>query len=240
MLRVVVPRYLGRIGGPERGLVGALGLSRAVPPRGPLGPCGELSQGKSVLIANRGEIAVRIASAARNLGLRSVAVASSADLAESSYVNQADRAVCLGPPAAGDSYLRGDRILEVARQEDAGLIVPGYGFLSENADFVAGCEDAGIPFAGPSSRVMQMMGDKAHAKATVAALGIPVVPGFTVPDDLVVPGAGAGRGLGGQWGGWSVWGVGGVRGVGGGAWVSADPEGCGRWRGPWDTTCDGA
>jgi acetyl-CoA carboxylase biotin carboxylase subunit len=133
-----------------------------------------------VLIANRGEIAVRVIRALREMGIRSVAVYSEADR-RGLPVLLADEAVCIGPPAAAESYLRIDRILDAARRTGAQAIHPGYGFLSENAEFSAACAEAGIAFIGPPASAITSMGDKAEAKAMVAAAGVPVVPGSHDP-----------------------------------------------------------
>ena len=133
---------------------------------------------QKVLVANRGEIALRILRACRELGLSSVAVYSDADRA-SLHVGYADEAYRLGPSAATESYLRTDRILEIARQSGADAIHPGYGFLSENAEFAAACEQAGVRFIGPSSSAMRMLGSKTKARQTADAADLPRVPGST-------------------------------------------------------------
>jgi len=132
---------------------------------------------KKILIANRGEIAVRIIRTARELGIATVAVHSDADCA-APHVAMADEAFNIGPPPAAESYLDIDKILACARTSGAEAIHPGYGFLSENADFAAACADAGLVFIGPSADVIRIMGSKREAKALMQRNGVPVVPGF--------------------------------------------------------------
>jgi acetyl-CoA/propionyl-CoA carboxylase biotin carboxyl carrier protein len=131
---------------------------------------------KTVLIANRGEIALRVIRTCRRLGIRTVAVYSDAD-AQAAHVKAADAAVDLGPAAASESYLRIDKVIAAAEATGAEAIHPGYGFLSENADFSAACEAAGIVFLGPGPDAIRTMGDKITAKQAVSSRGVPLVPG---------------------------------------------------------------
>jgi len=132
---------------------------------------------KSVLIANRGEIACRIARTAKRLGLRTIAVYSDAD-GRALHVRLCDEAHRIGPPPAAESYLRGDTLITVARAAGADCIHPGYGFLSENAEFAQSCRDAGIAFVGPPPSAIRAMGLKSGAKALMEKAGVPVVPGY--------------------------------------------------------------
>ncbi|HEY6942238.1 acetyl/propionyl/methylcrotonyl-CoA carboxylase subunit alpha [Dokdonella sp.] len=136
---------------------------------------------KRILIANRGEIACRVIRTCRRLGIETVAVHSEAD-ATAQHVRLADAAYPIGGPRPADSYLRGDAIIEVARESGAQAIHPGYGFLSENADFAEAVERAGLAFIGPAADSMRRMGSKAGAKELMAARGVPVVPGYTGED----------------------------------------------------------
>jgi acetyl-CoA carboxylase, biotin carboxylase subunit len=140
---------------------------------------------KRVLVANRGEIALRIIRACRELGVESVAVYSEADV-DSMHVQLADHAVCIGKGPSKDSYLKPDRIIAACEITGAEAIHPGYGFLSENARFAEICTTSGIKFIGPSSQVISMMGDKATARANAIANGVPITPGSDIildPDE---------------------------------------------------------
>lgn len=132
---------------------------------------------RSLLIANRGEIACRVIRTARQLGIRTIAVYSDAD-ADARFVKQADEAWRLGPAPASESYLRADLILQIARQSGADAIHPGYGFLSENEDFARACETAGIIFVGPPASAIAAMGSKSAAKHLMEQAGVPLVPGY--------------------------------------------------------------
>ncbi|MBR0682842.1 biotin/lipoyl-binding protein [Roseomonas eburnea] len=132
---------------------------------------------RSLLIANRGEIACRIMRTAQRMGIRCIAVFSEAD-AKALHVALADEAHPIGPAAASDSYLRADRIIAVAKAASADAIHPGYGFLSENADFAEACAAAGLVFVGPPAGAIRAMGSKAESKALMVAAGVPVVPGY--------------------------------------------------------------
>ena len=131
---------------------------------------------KKILIANRGEIALRVIRTCREMGIKSVAVYSTAD-ADSLHVRFADEAVCIGPPASKDSYLKIPNIIAAAEITNADAIHPGYGFLSENAKFSKICAEHGIKFIGASPEMIERMGDKASAKATMKEAGVPTVPG---------------------------------------------------------------
>ncbi|MEI6487488.1 MAG: acetyl-CoA carboxylase biotin carboxylase subunit [Bacteroidota bacterium] len=131
---------------------------------------------KKILVANRGEIAQRVMRSCREMGIKTVAVYSEADR-NAPFVKYADEAVCIGPPPSNQSYLLGDKIIEVCKQLDVDGIHPGYGFLSENADFAEAVKKAGITFIGPSAEAMNIMGDKLSAKAAAKKYKIPMVPG---------------------------------------------------------------
>jgi acetyl-CoA carboxylase biotin carboxylase subunit len=136
-----------------------------------------------ILVANRGEIALRVIRAAREMGIRSVAVHSTAD-ADAMHVRMADESVCIGPPPGSESYLSIPSIIAACEVTGAQAIHPGYGFLSENANFVQILEDHGITFIGPTAEHIRIMGDKITAKDTMKDLGVPCVPGSEggVPD----------------------------------------------------------
>jgi acetyl-CoA carboxylase biotin carboxylase subunit len=143
---------------------------------------------RKILIANRGEIAVRVIRACRDMSLATVAVFSECDRA-ARHVRMADEAVAIGPSLPAESYLRIDRIIDAARACGADAIHPGYGFLSENEDFAAACRDAGITFIGPSAEAIALMGSKTAARRAAIAAGVPVVPGTEEPLAAEVPDA---------------------------------------------------
>src|SRR5690606_27050246 len=140
---------------------------------------------EKLLAANRGEIACRVIRSAKKLGIATVAVYSEADAA-SAHVQMADEAVAIGPAPARESYLRVEAILEAARTTVATLIHPGYGFLSENAEFAQAVIDAGLAWVGPSPQSITDMGDKERARNIAKAAGVPILPGSSryYPDDL--------------------------------------------------------
>jgi acetyl-CoA carboxylase, biotin carboxylase subunit len=135
-----------------------------------------------ILVANRGEIALRVMRSARELGIKTVAVYSEADR-ESLHVRYADEAVFIGPPPSSESYLRIEKIIAAAKETGAQAIHPGYGFLSENEDFASAIEKAGMIFIGPSAKSIEVMGSKLAAKAAVAKFNVPLVPGTSEPID---------------------------------------------------------
>ncbi|HZE28471.1 MAG TPA: biotin carboxylase N-terminal domain-containing protein, partial [Gaiellaceae bacterium] len=140
-----------------------------------------------VLVANRGEIAVRVIRALHELGVEAVAVYSTAD-EDALHVRLADRAVRIGPPAAAESYLSIPALIAAAETTGCEAVHPGYGFVSENADFVRACEDNDLVFIGPPADVMERMGDKARAKAEMREAGVPLVPGtegVAGPEDVL-------------------------------------------------------
>ncbi len=131
---------------------------------------------KNILVANRGEIALRVIRAAKELGVRTTAVYSEADV-DSMHVHLADDAICIGPARSADSYLNMQAILSAAEIANVDAIHPGYGFLSENPRFAELCESCNVKFIGPSARVISLMGDKNQARATATKYGVPVTPG---------------------------------------------------------------
>src|ERR1700722_14851143 len=135
---------------------------------------------RRVLVANRGEIAVRVIRACQQLGLETVVVVSTADR-DGLPARLADRAICIGPPPATQSYLAIASVLSAALGTGCDAVHPGYGFLSENADFAAACVDAGLIFVGPSPAAIAAMGSKIAAKELMAAAGVPVLPSVPVP-----------------------------------------------------------
>src|SRR5579885_1313094 len=135
---------------------------------------------RRILIANRGEIAVRIIRACREMGIASVAVFSQADR-QSLHVRLADQAYPVGPPAARQSYLCVDKILDVARRSACDALHPGYGFLAENPELARACSEAGIAFIGPPAEAMEQLGSKTAARQLAARVGVPTVPGTLEP-----------------------------------------------------------
>jgi acetyl-CoA carboxylase biotin carboxylase subunit len=139
---------------------------------------------QKILVANRGEIAVRVMRTAKEMGIKTVAVFSEADR-NMPFVRYADEAICIGPGPSGQSYLRADKILQVAKETGADAIHPGYGFLSENASFSKACADAGLIFIGPSEHSINMMGSKIAAKQAAKKFNVPMVPGTEDPIESV-------------------------------------------------------
>ncbi|MBI2058463.1 MAG: acetyl-CoA carboxylase biotin carboxylase subunit [Nitrospirae bacterium] len=150
---------------------------------------------QKVLIANRGEIAVRVIRALREFGIRSVAVFSQADR-KALHVLQADEAVEIGPPAPRESYLNTERLLDAAKKTGAQAIHPGYGFLSENEEFAQACADRGITFIGPPPKAIHLMGSKTRARELMAEAGVPIVPGMKKPIDNIEDAKGLAREIG--------------------------------------------
>ncbi len=139
---------------------------------------------RKILIANRGEIALRVLCACRELGVSTVAVYSEADR-NALHVRFADEAICIGPPRSSDSYLNIPQVISAAEIANVDAIHPGYGFLSENANFAEVCEASHITFIGPSPDVIRLMGEKDRARQEMASAGLPIIPGSpgVVPDD---------------------------------------------------------
>ena len=149
-------------------------------PRQPIDSMAQERTIEKILVANRGEIALRVMRTCREMGIKTVGVYSDADRS-ALHVRAAYQAVRLGPPPSSESYLRGDLILQAALDTKADAIHPGFGFLSENATFRRACDEAGLVFIGPSAEAMEAMGDKIHARRRLVAAGVPVVPGTTDP-----------------------------------------------------------
>ncbi|HMF87385.1 MAG TPA: biotin carboxylase N-terminal domain-containing protein, partial [Gemmatimonadaceae bacterium] len=135
---------------------------------------------KKILIANRGEIALRVIRACHEMGVQTVAVYSEADV-RAPHVREADEAILIGPPPSSESYLQGDRIIEAAKLTGAEAIHPGYGFLSEREWFARAVREAGIVWVGPPAEAIAAMGSKTSARTLASANGVPVVPGTTEP-----------------------------------------------------------
>src|SRR6478609_50535 len=139
---------------------------------------------EKVLVANRGEIAIRVIRALQEMGIASVAVYSELDRG-ALHVQRAGEAYLLGGPTAAESYLNVERILEVCRESGAEAVHPGYGFLAENAPFAQACEEAGITFVGPPASAIEAMGSKTRARELMRDAGVPIVPGTTDPVETV-------------------------------------------------------
>src|SRR6187455_2780902 len=145
---------------------------------------------KKVLVANRGEIALRVIRALREMNLKSVAIYSTAD-ADALHVKFADQAVCIGPPPSRQSYLNIPSIISAAEVTGADAVHPGYGFLAEDAEFAEVCERCGLTWIGPPPAAMRLMGDKIRARAAMSAAGVPILPGSgtITSEDLLVENA---------------------------------------------------
>ena len=150
---------------------------------------------EKVLVANRGEIAIRVMRTLKEMGIASVGVYSEADR-DAPHVGEADEAHLIGPPVPAESYLNVDRLLETSSKAGAEAIHPGYGFLAENAGFAAACEEAGIAFIGPPASAIEAMGSKTRARELMAGAGVPIVPGTTAPVDSVADAAKAAKEIG--------------------------------------------
>src|SRR6185503_5609300 len=137
-----------------------------------------------VLVANRGEIAIRVMRTLREMGIVSIGVYSEADR-EAPHVGEADEGHLLGPPVPAESYLNVGKLLEAAAKAGAEAVHPGYGFLAENAEFAAACEDAGLTFIGPPASAIEAMGSKTRARELMSQAGVPIVPGTTSPVESV-------------------------------------------------------
>src|ERR1700753_1668052 len=135
---------------------------------------------QKILVANRGEIAMRVMRTAKEMGIKTVAVFSEADR-NMPFVRYADEAICIGPALSSQSYLRAEKIIEAAKKTGADAIHPGYGFLSENASFSKAVSDAGLIFIGPSANSIEMMGSKIAAKQAAKKFNVPMVPGTEDP-----------------------------------------------------------
>ncbi len=150
---------------------------------------------EKVLVANRGEIAIRVMRTLKEMGIASVGVYSEADR-DAPHVGEADDAYLIGPPVPAESYLNVERLLETASRAGAEAIHPGYGFLAENAGFAAACEEAGVAFIGPPASAIEAMGSKTRARELMAGAGVPIVPGTTAPVDNVADAAEAAKEIG--------------------------------------------
>src|SRR5699024_4245096 len=138
---------------------------------------------QKILIANRGEIAARVIRTCEKMNIQTIAIYSEAD-EHLPYVTMASEAYCIGPPQVNESYLQMDKIIALAKEHGADAIHPGYGFMSENSEFVQKCQENGIDFIGPSSEVMEQMGNKIIARKRMEAAKVPVVPGSSLITDV--------------------------------------------------------